>query len=90
MNIQFELGKELGRKHFNHIITKSHRWKNRNIPVSIREYLMVPYYITENNSGISELYIIQQPVGKDDKVHFIRFASADEKENSTKISAGTE
>jgi len=66
-------GKELGRKHLDQIASKGERWKARNIPVYIREHLMVPYYLTEI-AGIMELHVIQSPLVPGERVHFICYA----------------
>jgi hypothetical protein len=69
-------GKALGRKHLDQIVSKSERWKARNIPVYVRQYLMVPYFLTEV-SGLSELHVIQAPLLPGERVHFICYARSD-------------
>ena len=72
---QFNQGIGLGREHHAHILKRGSKWKNRHIPIFIRENLMVPYYITQNGAYL-ELWIISYPIGVNDKVSFVRFATA--------------
>lgn len=90
MNETFNLGKELGRKHFATIAAKGGRWKSRFIPAWIRDFMFVPYYIVEQE-GVAELHVIHLPLGNGGRVHFTVYARAeiDEKER-TQIRAGQE
>lgn len=69
MEEQFKVGKELGKKHFAQINAMSSRWKNRCVPAYIRDYLYVPYYLTEEGNE-QVLYVIQYPL-TGDKVSFL-------------------
>ena len=74
---KFKTGIELGRKHLAKIASMSDRWKNRNIPAYMRSYaLLVPYYLVEEQ-GEYCLYVIQFPICKGDKVHFLKFARSE-------------
>jgi len=70
----FNKGIELGRERHAHISERGAKWKARNIPIFIRDHLMVPYYITENGANL-ELWIINYPMGVNDKVDFVLFAT---------------
>lgn len=65
-------GKELARKEYARIVGQGKRWQSRNIPLWIRENMLVPYYIA-NIDGHDHLFIIQYPESPTDKVHFIPF-----------------
>lgn len=69
---QFDAGIMLARSEFAQLDKRGTKWKNRNVPVYIREQLWRPYYLTEQ-SGEQELYIIRSPDEHDEKVHFIRW-----------------
>lgn len=78
----FNKGIELGRERHAHIQSRGAKWKNRNIPVFIRNHLFVPYYITEKGANI-ELWVINLPVGVIGKVAFVLFATVPNYEAST-------
>lgn len=70
----FNKGIELGRERHAQILKRGAKWKSRNIPIFIRDNLLVPYYITDNGSEL-ELWVINYPMGVNGKVAFSRFAT---------------
>ncbi len=85
MEVKFETGIMLGRKHYAELKKKGSRWQSRNIPKWILDCLFVPYYTTELD-GVEHLYIIQMPIIQNEKAHYILFAS---RERSSTISDST-
>ena len=69
---KFDEGIALARSVFIQLDQRRTKWRNRNVPIYIRQMLWRPYYLTENKGEI-ELYIIQPPGEQDDKVHFVRW-----------------
>lgn len=70
----FNKGIELGRERHTQILKRGAKWKSRNIPIFIRDNLLVPYYITDNGNEL-ELWVINYPMGVNGKVAFSRFAT---------------
>lgn len=70
----FNKGIELGRERHAQILKRGAKWKSRNIPIFIREHLMVPFFITERDSH-QELWIIEFPTGMYGKVAFSLYAT---------------
>ena len=68
----FSQGIALARSVFAQLDQRGSKWKNRNVPIYIREQLWRPYYFTEQN-GKLELYIIRPPDEHNEKVHFTRW-----------------
>lgn len=75
MKNQFQIGIALGHAHYAKILKKGSRWKSKNIPIYIREYLLIPYYIT-TIGDVEVLYVIQHPLNVGEKVSFLKFARA--------------
>lgn len=67
-----EDGKVIARAVYAKVQSHGTKWKSRNIPIFIREHLLIPYYLTEID-GNEALFIIQMPTHKQPKVHFARF-----------------
>ncbi|MBB5283350.1 hypothetical protein HNQ92_001476 [Rhabdobacter roseus] len=55
---------------YDRIISRGQKWRNRNIPIYIRENLMVPYYITQDGEK-AILHGIRYPSSEFEKVHFM-------------------
>ena len=70
---QFDEGIAFARSVFAQLDRRGTKWKNRNVPIHIRQQLWRPYYLTESVDGEMELYIIQPPGEQDDKTHFVRW-----------------
>ena len=85
MKVKFETGILLGMRHHAELKKKGSRWQSRNIPKWMLDYLFVPYYQTELD-GLEHLYVIQMPIAKNEKAHYILFAS---RERSTIVSDST-
>lgn len=67
--ISLEAGRNAGLMNFGALDARGSKWKNRNVPVHIRKYLWVPFYITHIR-GLNLIYIINPPEEPDLKVHF--------------------
>lgn len=74
INELFNQGIELGREHHTYILQRGSKWKSRNIPIYIRDHMLVPYYLIENDGNI-ELWIIKCPLEANDKVCFVCFTT---------------
>ena len=85
MHNHFARGVELGKMHLTAIQKKGKKWHTRHIPIFIRENLICPYYITENSDLVQELFVIQMPIRKGDKVCFLLFAQRIRDENNSQI-----
>ncbi len=73
MQRNFEIGIEVGKKNFDAINRKPKRWKSRFIPKWIQDNLYVSHYFTELDDGSIKLFIIQFPLLKGEKAHFIEY-----------------
>lgn len=82
----FNKGIELGRERHAQIKKRGNKWKSRNIPIFIRDNLLIPYFITERG-GQYELWIIDHPKGVYGKVAFSLYAT--EPYEASTIYAGT-
>lgn len=56
---------------FGRLDARGQKWKNRNVPIYIREQLWVPYYLTVQG-GEQQLYTIRPPDEIHPKVYFAR------------------
>lgn len=63
-------GKAIAQAHFDTIVAKGKKFKDRNIPIYIRKHLWTPYYLIFGQYGEQYIYIIQLPNDVDTKVHF--------------------
>jgi hypothetical protein len=80
----FRLGAKLGRKHFELINARGGKWKDRHVPIFIRQNLMIPWYITIDQAGKQILFVIQYPERGKGKVCFVNIESIHPNATATK------
>ena len=73
MDKNFEDGIVLAKELFTALDDRGKKWKDRNIPVYVRESLWIPYYITETG-GVKRLFVIRPPDPQNPKVHFMEIS----------------
>jgi len=73
MDKTIEDGIVLATEVFNALDARGKKWKQRNVPVYVRESLWIPYYITKSN-GIERLFVIRSPDARNPKVHFMEIS----------------
>jgi len=69
----FDDGIVLAKEFFETLNARGKKWRNRNVPVYVRENLWIPYYITEIQ-GVERLFIIRPPDPHNPKVHFREYS----------------
>ena len=69
----FDDGIVLAKEFFGALDARGKKWRNRNVPVYVRENLWIPYYITEIQ-GVERLFIIRPPDPHNPKVHFREYS----------------
>jgi len=69
----FDDGIVLAKELFEALDARGKKWKNRNVPVYVRENLWIPYYITERD-GVERLFTIRPPDPHNEKVHFREYS----------------
>lgn len=72
MEKKHEDGIVIARETFRSLDAKARKWKDRNVPVYIRQKLWIPYYLTEVN-GKTVLFTIRSPDASNPKVHFMEY-----------------
>lgn len=87
MHTDFQTGISAARAAYARITRRGQKWKNRRIPVFIRQQLLVPYFVTEEGSEWC-LYAIQEPDLPDGKVHFTCVARLPADAQSAPLPAG--
>jgi predicted ATP-dependent Lon-type protease len=73
MDKNFEDGIVLATELFTALNARGKKWKARNVPAYVREYLWIPYYITEKD-GVVKLFVIRPPDPHNPKVHFREYS----------------
>ena len=73
MDKKIEDGIVLAKELFAALDARGKKWKERNVPLYVRESLWIPYYITEY-SGVKKVFVIRPPDPKNPKVHFMEIS----------------
>lgn len=67
----FSNGRAVAQAHFDTIVSKGKKFKDRQVPIYIREKLWIPFYLTIGEEfGEHYIHIIQLPNEIESKVHF--------------------
>ena len=73
MDKKFEDGIVLAQELFAALDARGKKWKERNVPLYVRENLWIPFYITVTD-GVERVFIIRPPDPQNPKVHFMEIS----------------